>query len=85
MSAHDFLGAGERCELLLEAPGYVPEYCNQLSTHPVHTGTCIHCAHALEYDKGDLVDVCRFCKPHYGTPPQGKAARCANCADGSVH
>lgn len=83
---HPFVaGNGNACALILEQPGQLAQPCSRPLGHPVHTGSCIHCSYALDPGK-DYPDVCRFCRPHFGTPPNNsKEARCASCARHQPH
>ena len=83
---HAFVaGNGNTCGLILEQPGRPAQFCARPITHPVHTGACIHCSYALDISK-DYGDVCRFCRPHFGTPARaGQEARCVSCARHQAH
>lgn len=88
--AHRFYGKADdvACQLILEMPGYIPEYCGLTREHSVHSGVCVHCGQPLEgFSTGDRIDVCRFCVPQFGTPPPNgkRRARCDRCEEGRLH
>lgn len=80
---HKYVGEADVCMLMLEMPGYVPQYCGLPVQHPVHSGLCFHCGFRLEKAKGDGDEVCRFCFKHYSNAPPARL--CLNCKEGKWH